>query len=45
MQFKETHKENTPSNKTEALAKSINMHIWATGSINMYIWATGILCL
>ena len=45
MQFKETHKQSTPSNKTEALAESINMYIWTTGSINMYIWATSILCL
>ena len=32
--FKDTHKENTPSNKTEALRKSMNVYIWAIGTLN-----------
>ena len=32
--FKDTHMENTPSNKTEALTKSKNMYIWAIGTLN-----------
>ena len=27
--IKDTHKEETPSNKTEALTNSMNMYIWA----------------
>ena len=27
-------RENTPSNKTEALTKSMNMYIWAIGILN-----------
>ena len=30
----DTHRENTPSNKTEVLTKSIDMYIWATGILN-----------
>ena len=29
-----TCRENTPSNKTEALMKSINIYIWAIGILN-----------
>ena len=32
--LKDTHMENTPSNKTEALTKSKNMYIWAIGALN-----------
>ena len=32
--LKDTHKENTPSNKTEALTKSINMYVWVIGASN-----------
>ena len=32
--FKDTHRENTPSNKTEALTKSINMYSWTIGILN-----------
>ena len=32
--FKDTHRENTPSNKTEALRKSMNVYIWAIGTLN-----------
>ena len=32
--FKDSHWENTPSNRTEALTKSINMHIWTIGLLN-----------
>ena len=32
--LKDTHMENTPSNKTEALTKSKNMYIWAIGTLN-----------
>ena len=28
---KDTHRENTPSNKTETLTKNMNMFIWAIG--------------
>ena len=32
--FKDTHRENIPSNKTEALTKSVNMYISATGQFS-----------
>ena len=32
--FKDTHKENTPSSKTEMLSKSLNMYIWVVGTLN-----------
>ena len=32
--FKDTHKENTPSNKTEALTESKSMYIWVIGILN-----------
>ena len=32
--FKETHREKTPLNKTEALTKETNMYIWAIGILN-----------
>ena len=32
--IKDTHRENTPSNKTQAPAKSINMGIWVIGTLN-----------
>ena len=32
--IKDTHRENTPSNKTAALTKSMNVHIWAIGILN-----------
>ena len=32
--FKDTHRENTPSNKIEALTKSINMYIRVIGTLN-----------
>ena len=31
--LKDAHRENTP-NKTKALAKSMNMHIWENGTLN-----------
>ena len=31
---KNTHRENTPSHKTEALTKGMNMYIWAIGTLN-----------
>ena len=31
---KDTHRENTLSNKTETLTKSMNIYIWATGTLN-----------
>ena len=31
--LKDAHRENTP-NKTNALAKSMNMHIWEIGTLN-----------
>ena len=32
--FKDTHRENTPSNKTETFTKNMNMSIWAVGILN-----------
>ena len=32
--LKDTHRENTPSNKTTALTKSMNMYIWAIGVLH-----------
>ena len=32
--IKDTHRENTPSNKTQALTKSMNMDIWKIGTLN-----------
>ena len=32
--LKDTHRENTPLNKTEALTKSINVYISTTGILN-----------
>ena len=34
MHFKNTHRVNISSNKTEVLKKSINMFIWAIGILN-----------
>ena len=31
---KDTHRENTLSNKTETLTKSLNIYIWAIGTLN-----------
>ena len=33
-QFKGTHRENTHSNKTKALTKSMSMRIWEIGTLN-----------
>ena len=35
--FKDTHRENTPSNKTKALKKSVIMCIWETGTLNRVV--------
>ena len=32
--LKDTHRESKPSNKTQALTKSINMGIWVNGTLN-----------
>ena len=32
--LKDIHRANTPSDKTEALTKSMNMYIWAAGILN-----------
>ena len=32
--FKDTHRENAPSNKTPLLTKSTNMGIWVVGTSN-----------
>ena len=34
---KDTHRENTPSNKTEALTKCMNMYIWEIGILNQLL--------
>ena len=31
--FKDTHRENTPSNKTQALTKSMNISIWVVSTL------------
>ena len=31
---KDNHRENTPSNKTQGLTKSLNMDIWEIGTLN-----------
>ena len=31
--IKDTHRENTPSNKTEVLTKSMNMCVWGVGTV------------
>ena len=33
-EFKDTHREKVPSNKTPALTKSTNMGIWVVGTSN-----------
>ena len=32
--FKDTHREKTPLNKTQSLAKSMNIDIWVVGTSN-----------
>ena len=32
---KDHYRENTPSNKTQALTKSMNMNIWVIGTFNV----------
>ena len=32
--LKDTHREITPSNRTEALMKSMSTYIWATSTLN-----------
>ena len=32
--LKDAHRENTPSNKTEVLTKSMNMYTWAIDILN-----------
>ena len=34
MQFKDTHREKAPQNKTPALTKNTNMDIWVVGTSN-----------
>lgn len=35
--LKDTHKENTPSNKTLGLPKNINLDIWVIGTLNQLL--------
>ena len=35
--LKDTRRENAPSNKTQALTKSINMGIWVIGILNQQL--------
>ena len=37
--FKGTHRENTPSDKTEAPTKILNMYIWAKYIYSSFSWA------
>ena len=32
--FKDTHRKNTPSNKIQALTKSMDMEVWVDGTSN-----------
>ena len=34
--FKDTHSENRPSNRTQALTKSMNMDIWVVGTLSQF---------
>ena len=34
--FKDTHREQAPSNKTPALSESMDMDIWVVGSSNQF---------
>ena len=38
--FKDTHREEAPSNKTPALSESINMDIWVVGTSDQ-VFTTG----
>ena len=38
--LKDIHRENIPSNKTEAIAESMNMYIWTIGKLNQ-LFITG----
>ena len=33
----DAHREQAPSNKTQALTKSLNMDIWVVGKLNLFI--------
>ena len=35
--FSGSHRENAPSNKTQALPKITNMDIWVTGTLNQLL--------
>ena len=35
--FKDTHREEAPSNKAPALTRSINMDIWVVGTSNQLV--------
>ena len=35
--FKDTHRENTPSNKSEMPLKMMNMYVWAIGTLVNYL--------
>ena len=37
LHFKDIHRENTPSNKTEVVTKIMNMNILPTGTLNQLI--------
>ena len=32
--FKDTHRENTPSNKTQTFTESVNMNVWVVSTPN-----------
>ena len=39
--LKDTHRESMPSNKTQALTKSVNMENWLIGTLNqLFIWGS-----
>ena len=34
--LRDAHRENTPSNKTQALTKNVNMDIWVHATLNFF---------
>ena len=39
--IKDTHSENKPSNKTQMLAKSMNLEIWSISTLNkLLMWGS-----
>ena len=45
LHFKDIHRENTPSNKTEVVTKIMNMNILLTGTLNQLLYSKEVLIL